>query len=63
MAVQRMRRYEVQLVIREEGVPGEKVVDHVCMATTQLDARRNALNRAYREGVLVSQFLEVRPVE
>lgn len=62
-----MKRYYMELVIREEfsalGVCaslGEKTVKHNVTCESELEARRSALNRAYRMGVLVSRFLSVR---
>jgi len=53
-------RYSLSLVIRDEfDFRGGKEVQHNCNAGSEQEARRDALERAWANGCLVTQFLKV----
>jgi hypothetical protein len=53
-------RYNLSLVIRDDSeFRGGKEVQHNCNAGSELEARRDALERAWANGCLVTQFLKV----
>ena len=54
-------RYNIQMVIRDEAeYRGGKEVKHNCTASNEQEARRDALERAWASGCLVTKFTKIK---
>jgi len=59
-----MRRYDLKILLRtakpDPDCPSVKIVRSRVTADSEYDARRVVLERAWAQGLLVSQFLSVQ---
>jgi hypothetical protein len=55
------KRYNLSLIIRDDAeYRGGKEVKHNCTASSEQEARRDALERAWANGCLVTRFLDIK---